>query len=56
MDLLTDDIVADFMDHKNDARPYTQPTNVNDNLKRTTRIRQGCPCGTDHRLPRPGQT
>lgn len=31
MDLLTNDKVADFMNHRNDVGPFTQPSNVDEN-------------------------
>lgn len=55
---LTDDMVVDFMDHRNDMRPSTRPSNVDENqvLRRmSTRVGQASACGTHHRFQRPGQ-
>lgn len=55
MDLLTDDMVAELMDPRNDTRPSTRPTNIDENYRRSTRIGQASACGIHHRFHRSGQ-
>lgn len=56
---LTDDMVADFMNHINDARTSTRSPNIDENQiqpRRTMQYEVAPLCGINCRLPRSGKT
>lgn len=60
VDLITNDMVDDFMNSRNEVGHFTQPSNINEDenqvqQRRSTRFRQVHSYGTDHHLPRLGQ-
>lgn len=46
IDEFNDDMVTEFTNPRNDAGPFTQPTNVDENSRRSTQIGQAPACGT----------
>lgn len=55
IDKFTDDMVAKFMNHMNETGPSTQPINVDENCRRSARIRQAYAYGIHQHFHRPDQ-
>lgn len=54
-DFINAEMVEELMDQTDYAEPSTQPLNDNMFRRVSTQFGQCSYCGTDHRLPRPGQ-